>query len=243
MLDPNYANSTVKLKVATELYVASTQTELETAISNGIETIQVIDDDSTVTLNEVNLKDVTLINSNISISNSVLNNVIIHNSSYKDKGNNTLTDAILDETTITSDTTNYSTYTDCIVNECTVTSTELHITGTIDNTTLTNSLIISDGVILITDNTFTGKGSKDYFPSHLYLTGEFTVKNNTFTLNDTWSNLAYNMCIIKTLTTFNVNEFITNNTFNLNITYSTEPTNTLYYNIVDDDKIKAVRLN
>ena len=51
------------------------------------------------------------------------------------------------------------------------------------------------------------------------------------------------MCIIKSIDTFNPSLFIAENTFNLNIEYSTEEPNTFYYNIVDDDKIKAKRLS
>ena len=49
------------------------------------------------------------------------------------------------------------------------------------------------------------------------------------------------MCLIKAVT-FNPNQFIIDNILNLNITYEDEDPETLYYNIVDDDKIKAVKL-
>jgi hypothetical protein len=51
------------------------------------------------------------------------------------------------------------------------------------------------------------------------------------------------MCIIKTIDGFNPSQFINDNHFNLNIEYDDEPTDTFYYNIVDDDKIYARRLS
>ena len=50
------------------------------------------------------------------------------------------------------------------------------------------------------------------------------------------------MCLIKATNDFNVGEFINKNTFDLNIEYETENPSTLYYNIVDDDKIRARRV-
>lgn len=238
--DYRYPFCTVKLKAPTTLYTANTQSDVETAIENGIQTLQIGDNETEVTLNAIELSNVTLINSNIQVSESILTDCQIIDSAYTDNGGNNITSTIFKDTDY--NTTAQSNYNETTFNECTIHDSEISLTGTITDSTITDTLIISDGVINIRDNTFTGVGSKDYFPSHLYLTGDYTVTGNTFTLEGEWTELEYNMCIIKATSNFNPSEFINKNIFNLNITYEDEPTNTFYYNIVDEDKIRAVRL-
>ena len=238
--DNRYPNSTLKLKAPTQMYIANSQSDVETAIANGITTLQVGDTGTEVSLNGIDLTNVQLVNSNIQLTNSTLNNCTILNSQYTDNGANNINNTNFNECEIT--TTSISTYTDCTITECTILNSELHITGTLQDNTFNNSLIVSDGEITLTNNTFTGIGSKTYFPSHLYLTGDYTLQNNIFTMTGTFTELQFNMCLIKATNDFNVSEFINKNTFQLNITYESEPTSTLYYNIVDDDKIRARRL-
>ena len=214
---------------------------METAIENGIQTLQIGDNETEVTLNAIELSNVTLINSNIQVSESILTDCQIINSTYTDNGGNNITSTIFKDTDY--NTTAQSNYTETTFNECNIHDSEINLTGTVNDCTITDTLIISDGIINIRDNTFTGVGAKEYFPSHLYLTGDYTVTGNTFTLEGEWTELEYNMCIIKATNDFNPSQFINNNTLHLNITYQDEPINTFYYNIVDEDKIRAVRLN
>ena len=239
--DYRYPFCTVKLKAPTTLYQADSQSDVELAIENGIQTLQIGDNETEVTLNAIELSNVTLINSNIQVSESILTDCQIIDSVYTDNGGNTVTSTIFKDTDYT--TTAQSNYNEVTFNECTIHDSEINLTGTVNDCTITDTLIISDGVINIQDNTFTGVGAKEYFPSHLYLTGEYTVIGNTFNLTGEWEELSYNMCIIKTTNDFNPSQFINNNTLHLNITYQDEPVNTFYYNIVDEDKIRAVRLN
>ena len=213
---------------------------MENAISQGITTLQVGDTETEVSLNGIDLTQVTLVNSHIQLNNCILTDCQLIQSTYTDNGANNINNTNFQECEIT--TTQISTYNDCTISECIVTDSELHITGTLNNNTFANSLIVSDGEITITNNTFTGIGSKTYFPSHLYLTGDYIVSGNTFNLTGTFTELSFNMCLIKAPNDFNVGEFINKNTFNLNIEYETEPTSTLYYNIIDDDKIRARRV-
>lgn len=238
--DYRYPFCTVKLKAPTTLYQADSQSDVELAIENGIQTLQIGDNETEVTLNAIELSNVTLINSNIQVSESILTDCQIIDSVYTDNGGNTVTSTIFKDTDYT--TTAQSNYNEVTFNECTIHDSEINLTGTVNDCTITDTLIISDGVINIQDNTFTGVGAKEYFPSHLYLTGEYTVIGNTFNLTGEWEELSYNMCIIKATNDFNPSQFINNNTLHLNITYQDEPVNTFYYNIVDDDKIRAVRL-
>ena len=214
---------------------------METAIENGIQTLQIGDNETEVTLNAIELSNVTLINSNIQVSESILTDCQIINSTYTDNGGNNITSTIFKDTDY--NTTAQSNYNETTFNECNIHDSEINLTGTVNDCTITDTLIISDGIINIRDNTFTGVGAKEYFPSHLYLTGDYTVTGNTFTLEGEWTELEYNMCIIKATNDFNPSQFINNNTLHLNITYQDEPINTFYYNIVDEDKIRAVRLN
>lgn len=240
LLDNRYPNSTLKLKAPTQMYIANSQSDVETAISQGITTLQVGDTETEVLLNNIELSNITLVDSNIQLTNSTLNNCTILNSQYTDNGANTITNTVIRNTDYTN--TSKSTYEDTSFYNSRIQDSELQITGTIYECELTNSLIISDGTININNNTFTGIGSKTYFPSHLYLTGDYIVSGNTFNLTGTFTELSFNMCLIKAPNDFNVGEFINKNTFQLNIEYETEPTSTLYYNIVDDDKIRARRI-
>lgn len=240
LLDNRYPNSTLKLKAPTMMYTANSQSDVETAISQGITTLQVGDTETEVSLNGIDLTNVQLVNSHIQLNNCTLTDCQLIQSTYTDNGANNITDTNFNECEIT--TTQVSTYNNCAVSECTVTDSELHITGTLNNNTFNNSLIVSDGEITLTNNTFTGIGSKTYFPSHLYLTGDYIVSGNTFNLTGTFTELQFNMCLIKATNEFNVSEFINKNSFNLNITYGEENPSTLYYNIVDDDKIRARRI-
>ena len=239
--DYRYPFCTVKLKAPTTLYQADSQSDVETAIENGIQTLQIGDNETEVTLNAIELSNVTLINSNIQVSESILTDCQIINSTYTDNGGNNITSTIFKDTDY--NTTAQSNYNETTFNECNIHDSEINLTGTVNDCTITDTLIISDGIINIRDNTFTGVGAKEYFPSHLYLTGDYTVTGNTFTLEGEWTELEYNMCIIKATNDFNPSQFINNNTLHLNITYQDEPVNTFYYNIVDEDKIRAVRLN
>ena len=238
--DYRYPFCTVKLKAPTTIYTANSQSDVETAIENGIQTLQIGDNETEVTLNSITLSNVTLINSNIQLTDSTITDCQIIDTSYTDNGGNNITNTIFNSVDYTN--TAQSNYNETTFNECNIHDSEINLTGTISKSTITDSLILSDGVINIQDNTFTGVGAKEYFPSHLYLTGDYTVTGNTFTLEGEWEELAYNMCIIKATSNFNPSEFIKQNNLQLNITYDDEPTNTFYYNIVDDDKIRAVRL-
>jgi hypothetical protein len=122
-------------------------------------------------------------------------------------------------------------------------ASKLLFTGRLMNCMLRNVVILSDGDVEITNSDFKGSYGADYFPNFLYLTGDYTVKNNSFTLTGEWMEPAFNMCIIKTIDGFNPSSFINDNSFDLDITYDDEPTDTFYYNIVDDDKIYARRLS
>lgn len=242
--DPDYVGSTIRLPVRTELYIARDEEELEYAINNNIRTIKgrggglglVLSDfdcdnitfvDSTLALLNCNLTDVTFISSTLNIRQNVtfINSRII--------GNSTLRCSQW-----------YIHFQDCEITGSDIQYGLLQFTGNIHNCNLDHCLLISDGIIKIIDNTFNHIEvgvHKRYFPNTLYLTGEYTVKNNTFNIETTYEEPVFQMCLIKT-TELDVNKFISENNFDLNITCQDEPTHTLYYNLVDDDKIRAVRL-
>lgn len=250
--DHHYVESTVKLKAKTEVCVCTTQAEVQDALDNGIKTIKVHPGGyDQVYLSGMTISDVTILNSNVKFYNCTLNNVTCirnDNSLNKvtDNGRNTFNNCLFEVYDILVN--GLSKYNDCTLQNIETLRIEsenqgqINFTGTINNCNFNLVTIVSDGNITITNSTFGGKSLKDYFPSFLYLTGDYEVKGNTFTLSGTWSELAFNMCIIKANPDFNPSGFIANNTFNLNISYESEPTNTFYYNIVDDDKIRAVRL-
>lgn len=245
--DPNYPPVTVKLKTNVTTYSCRNQEDVETAISEGIKYIR-LSYSQGINLDGVEFDDMT-----ITIENTTFRNCIFNNSEIKLVGGNTYDDGgnVFNNCNIYSETniprslrmsSSGSVFNDCTINNIRFYNYQLYFTGTITDSRFTRSLIITDGTVTLTNNEFDGISSKDYFPNFLYLTGDYTVTGNTFTLEGEWEELSFNMCIIKATDDFNPSKFINENTFNLNITYETEPTSTFYYNIVDDDKIRAVRL-
>lgn len=247
--DPNYPYSTVKLKVNVSTYTCRNQSDVETAISEGIKYIRLHYAQDDINLDGVEFNDMTIYYSTAgTFRNCIFNNssIRIGNGNHYDNGGNVFNNCNIYSTPSTPRNLRMSTagsvFNNCTVNNIWLYNYNLYFTGTITNCRFTRSVIISDGDVTLTNNEFDGIISKDYFPNFLYLTGDYTVTGNTFNLEGEWEELAFNMCIIKTTNDFNPSQFINNNIFNLNITYEDEPTNTFYYNIVDDDKIRAVRL-
>ena len=251
LLEDAYPKTTVKLKVKTEAYVAINQQQVVAGINKGIQTMIIRDmenPNTVIPLSNLTLNDVTLIFSNIKATNCTFNNVTFKESTtfHNDTGN-IVNDSVFEGAIIRS----VEWDTSLICNNCDFVAcmfargVQLQLTsGTLTRTTIgENSLIISDGEVEITKCIFRSyPDPKSYFPRFLYLTGDYTVTDCTFNLTDSFEELAFSMCIIKTTNDFKPSTFINHNRFNIDIEYEDEPTNTFYYNIVDDDKIKAVRL-
>lgn len=245
LLDPKYPESTVKLKANTEIKVCTTQSELENAISLGIQTIQLKENGWAVNIIGMELNNITFVDSSITAVDVVFNNVNFITVHDRNGNIYSIQNNIFNNCSITNyviDGTEDDNYNDCIFDNITSSHTVFRFTGEIKNSMFSSSLIISDGDITLVNNTFLGKGFKSYFPSFLYLTGEYTVKGNEFSLHAIWNNPQFNMCIIKTNPGFNPSQFIAGNTFDLEITFGDEPKSTFYYCLVDDDKIRAMRL-
>ena len=253
LLDPKYPESTVKLKANTEIKLCKGSSTFKQAVEQGIQTIQLFSSSIGVTtIADMELKDITIINSRISFRDCIFNNVNFIETekvgAIRLSKRNILNNCNLQDLTNLQVSANTS-----VMNNCTLRNidsirtyptgtNQIQITGSITDCNIDNLIIISDGDLTLTNNSFSSKTTKAHFPNFLYLTGEYTVTNNTFNLTGEWEELAFNMCIIKANNDFNPSSFISNNTFNLNIAYEGEPTNTFYYCLVDDDKIKAVRL-
>jgi hypothetical protein len=255
--DNNYVNSTVKLKANTELKYCKTETQIKNAINNGIKTVQAYPTGSgAISVTDVEWEGVTFIDSHIRFLRCKLDNITFIGTENKNNERIRIQTKTVANNCIFDNIPKFDASRDARLNNCALKSTDVKgyslsdngaipivFTGTIENCTISECIILSDGDITITDCTFTGTSDKDYFPNFLYLTGNYTVKNNSFTLEDEWTAPAFNMCIIKTNPDFNPADFIANNTFDLNITYGDEPTDTFYYCFVDDDRIKARRLS
>lgn len=253
LFESEYPESTIKLKANTELKLCTSVAQITNAIEQGIQTLQVHRlPNGTITLNGLTFENITFIDSRIMFRECILNNVTITQTEEYNGEISLMKKTVLNNCTLQNLKTLRISI--CELNNCTLKeinsveafnypgSHELVMTGTITDCTLKAIIVFSDGDITLTNNNFTKKSSKEHFPNFLYLTGNYTVTNNTFTLNDEWEELAFNMCIIKADNTFNPSAFINNNTLNLNIVYGEESPNTFYYNIIDDDKIRAVRL-
>jgi hypothetical protein len=250
--DPEYVQSTIKLKANTEIYWCDSQSEIEEAVEFGIKTLGIGGENTTVTISELELSDCTITYINANVTDSIFNNVTFLNGIINEKGGNTYNNCTLKGLVINGVYPRRSVppiakYNNSNIIHCTVQVLELHATGTIkDSCRFEECTIISDGDITITGSTFISRYRsnghwKTYFPRFLYLTGNYEVKGNLFIFVDTFTNLQFDMCVIKTVE-LNVNQFISDNTFILDITYGSERPQTLYYNLVDDDTIKAVRL-
>ena len=237
LLDSNYPTSTLKLKVATEVFEVNSISDLNYAIENNILNFKI----NIFDISGFELEGCTIHDSNIGCAESTFENATFENCTFTDQGENIFNHVSFDNCNLLGASENISKFNNVNITNCTIQGIEFHITGVIKNSILTSSLIISDGFVELTNNNFEGKYEKEYFPSFLYLTGTYSVTQNTFTLDDEWEELAFNMCVIKT-TTFAPREFLNTNTVNMNIIYGSEEPNTFYYNLVDDDKIRAVRL-
>ena len=246
LLDNRYPNSTLKMKIPIKLYICRSQQEVETALENGITYFSI----RKTTINGLAFDNYSIALWDVRFANCSFNNCetkwrgdnyddgnnIFNNTSLRGSGLVTLDNALFDIGATSS-------FNNCSAENVAFRRSELYFTGTIKDCRIYETVIISDGGIEITGTEFRPRQTrKSYFPAFLYLTGDYIVTNNTFRMTATFTELSFNMCLIKATTDFNVGDFINKNTFNLNITYGEEPTSTLYYNIVDDDKIRARRL-
>ena len=244
LLDNRYPNCTLKMKSPIKFYKCISQQEVETALENGITYFGI----ENTTINGLELNNIHITFENSRFVNCVFNDcdLLIGAGSNYDDGNIFNYCKIYSTSTILMSL--YGNYGNSIFNDCTIDNLQLrnydlHFTGTINDCHIRNTLIISDGDIEITGTEFYSRQTrKSYFPAFLYLTGDYNVTGNSFRMTSTFTKLSFNMCLIKATNDFNVSEFIQQNNFELNITYDDEPTNTLYYNIVDDDKIRARRV-
>ena len=101
------------------------------------------------------------------------------------------------------------------------------------------SLIISDSDnISILNNTFNEVFEyADYFPNTLYLTGNLNCQGNTFIQEQTFTELNFNVALLKTIPETDINNFINLNTFNLNNTINNTVYTGLFYNLIDTDDL------
>jgi hypothetical protein len=248
--DRRYPPARVKLKVKTSIYSCKNKSKVVTAINKGIKSIKINGASSSTTINEVTFNDMYIDFDRGTFKDCTFNNCIIHFSGVildcHDGGGNVFNNCRLYSESVKRFTIDAE---GTVYNNCNVEyilfygASRLVFTGTLNNCMFRKVLILSDGDVEITDSDFAGSYGKDYFPNFLYLTGEYTVKGNSFELSGEWTEPLFNMCIIKTVDGFNPSQFINDNSFDLDITYDDEPTDTFYYNIVDDDKIYARRLS
>lgn len=250
--DHEYVQSTIKLKANAEIYWCDTQSEIEDAIDLGIKTFGIGGRGVSPIISGLELNDCTITYIMAGVTDSIFNNVTFLDGAIFEKGGNTYNDCTLQGLLInglsaTSSFIPIAKYNNSDIINCEVTALELHAaTGNINSCRFEDGIIISDGDITITDSRFSnewdaGLDIKTYFPRFLYLTGNYEVKGNEFYFSGIFDTLSFDMCIIKTVE-LDVNQFINDNTFHLDIRYESEPRSTLYYNLVDDDTIKAVRL-
>ena len=254
--DNRYPPVRVKLKVKTSIYTANTKSKLNTALEKGIKTIQ-FNPNNDVTLSDMVFEDINFINSRKALfENCTFNNVSFIDTDHvvktlTDKGGNTFNNCLILNLNRWGVYDGQSEYNNVEFKNTIIRGRNCPLLlsyGVVEDCEIYFCMIISDGDVTIVNNNFESTPYqsypvKDYFPSSLYLTGTYTVKDNTFELSGEWAEPAFNMCVIKTIDGFNPSQFINDNSFDLNIVYDDEPTDTFYYNIVDDDKIYARRLS
>ena len=249
----------IKLKVKSIIYTVRNISGLNNALERGIKTIKV-NPFSNLNISDKVFNDITFVDSDqANFINCTFNNVSFIQLNHRgeitygriiDKGGNTFNNCVVD-TDLWNVYDLQSIYNNTEFKNTRIVGRNCPLylfDGTITDCEVNQCIIVSDGDVTITNNIFKSTATalfpiKDYFPSSLYLTGGYTVKNNTFKLAGEWSEPAFNMCIIKSNSDFNPSQFINDNSFDLNIVYDDEPTDTFYYNIVDDDKIYARRLS
>ncbi|MBR3141197.1 MAG: hypothetical protein IKF11_10135 [Methanobrevibacter sp.] len=242
---PEYISTKLKYTLPVNYYTFTTQEELETGLSLGLTTLKINAD---LTLNNITLNNLTLIaDDNVDLT---LNSVECNNIIFKDiniiigDSKCYFTNCRFDTINLTP-TTNYTKthLSNSVLNNCTVNSLFLvcQSNSELSENSLNESIIFSDDPITITSNTFTATNevtsNPEYYPLMLYLTGSFDCKNNTFNQEKTYNDFEFNVALLKTITTTDIDEFIRLNNFNIDITVNSESYDGLFYSLIDDSKL------
>ena len=242
---PEYISTKLKYNLPVNYYTFTSQEELETGLSLGLTTLKINAD---LTLTNITLNNITLIaDDSVDLT---LNSVECNNIIFKDI-NIIIGDSECYFNNCRFDTINLTPTTDytkthlsnTVLNNCTVNSMFLVCQSNTELTSnnLNESIIFSDDPITITSNTFTATSevtsNPEYYPLMMYLTGSFDCKNNTFNQDKTYSDFEFNVALLKTITSTDIDEFIRLNNFNIDITVNNEFYTGLFYSYIDESKL------
>ena len=243
---PAYIKTTLDYSIPIDYYYVDNATDWNWALENNLNYLNMRIDDSNF-LTNAEIKDMHLIgpsnnHSMVLQKGSKLENCIIENI-YIEVIETTAENTIFNECKIYG---RYAlglvkgSFNDCELNNCNIRYLRMILNDCkLENNTIHKCLLLSDSDnISIINNTFTNVYDyADYFPNTLYLTGDFECRGNTFTQSKTFSELNFNVALLKTIHETDINKFIASNTFNLNNTVEGTTYTGLFYNLVDDDSL------
>lgn len=238
---PEYISTKLKYNLPVDYYNCYSQEDIEAGLEIGLNTIQLI---SNISLSSIVLDGITIIRNNMNnilyISDCEFNNItfkncgwIIVNDSKSKFINCTINNCILDG--------EYRIYfVNSKISKSTIQSAFLVCSENciIDNNNVNSGLIFSDDMITITNNRLhSGLIAWNYYPSCLYLTGEFDCRNNRFVARRMLNTFGFSTALLKTIPETDIDEFIRLNNFDIMITVDEEEYNGLFYSLIDDSKL------
>lgn len=237
---PDFIETKLKYNLQVDYCDCYTQEDIETALTNGLSTIRLISD---ISLSGIILNGIKIIRNNANevlyISDCEFNNILFENCGW----------------IIAEDSK--SRFINCTINNCIIEGNHrIYFVNTkiinsviqylflvcsenciIDNSSLNIGLIFSDDMITITNNRLQAVSIKSYYPSCLYLTGNFDCRNNQFVEHIMQNKLGFSVALLKTIPETDIDEFIRFNNFDINIRIGSTIYTGFFYSLVDDSKL------
>ena len=237
---PDYIKTTLDYSIPVNYFVLSSISDINIAKQKGVRTV--INNEYDI-VESLNISDIKLISNSLIVANKIhLENATLISDHIR-VNNVYLKDSKIQVETIRPDTNDFTNI-ECIssnINDTILLNCKIKAYGNCiyENNEFNNCLIISDSDnISILNNTFNEVFEyADYFPNTLYLTGNLNCQGNTFIQEQTFTELNFNVALLKTIPETDINNFINLNTFNLNNTINNTVYTGLFYNLIDTDDL------
>lgn len=239
---PEYISTKLKYNLTVDWYTSNSQEELEEALELGLTTLKA----NNSLLSNIELNNITFRGgSELRLSNCKLNNVKFNGGAiHLLDSKNRFVGCELKQVAILGDH-NKLYLTNSIIKESELMERIFFACNEnciiTDNNNIFNSLIFSDDMITITNNDFDECTPEfgEYYPSTLYLTGEFECRNNEFRQQMTMVNdFFFGLALIKTIKDTDIDEFIRlNDIYTHIIVGGDDYSGALFYSYIDESKL------
>lgn len=237
---PEYISTKLKYNLTVDYYEFNSQAGLEQALELGLTNIKA----NNPRLSDIELNNITFGgDSSLRLSNCKLNNVTFDGGFvFLNDSENRFVGCELKRVSLHGND-NKLYLTNSTIKECQRVRQVFFVCNEnciITNNSIFNSLIFSDDMITITDNRFDECTPEfgEYYPSTLYLTGEFKCVNNRFNQFVEGNDFFFGVALIKTIKDTNIDEFIRLNDIGTTITIGGDDySGALFYSLIDDSKL------